>query len=194
MCYSKGCRSPKRRFTHVPVLLAHIIAVFLKKTTKTFRQTVAAARCAERYRIIRHGHYWRNDFDSTQGRLAVQRYCCHNPNCPRKTFSVLPPALLPYYRIPLSILLQIYTRHHAQGLSVSQCARRLNTGWNTAKRGLGLMRRILNMINGELTAGALPPTPSEPGGVASVYSGFFLRFFPRLIFSQGRPHKTIISK
>jgi len=86
--------------------------------------------------------------------------------------------LLPYYRIPLPILLQIYTRHHAQGLSVSQCARWLNTGWNTAKRGLGLMRRILNMISGELTACALPPTPSEPGVWQAFIRAFSYAFFP----------------
>ncbi len=159
-----------------------ILLLSSSKNNQNFSANCRCPRCAERYRIIRHGHYWRNDFDSTQGRLAVQRYCCHNPNCPRKTFSVLPPALLPYYRIPLPILLQIYTRHHAQGLSVSQCARRSNTGWNTAKRGLGLMRRILNMIRGELTACALPPTPSEPGVwqafIRAFSYAFSYAFFP----------------
>jgi hypothetical protein len=76
------------------------------------------------------------------------------------------------------MLLQIFTRHHAQGLSVSRCARQLNTGWNTAKRGLALARRILDMVGGELTAGALPPTPSEPGVWQAFIRAFSYAFFP----------------
>ena len=134
--------------------------------------------CNERYRIVRHGHYWRNGVGSTQDRIAVQRYCCGNPDCPRKTFSILPAALLPYCRIPLCMLLKIYARHHAKGLSVNQCARLLSIGWNAARRGLTLARRILDMVRRELTAGALPPTPSGHGAWQTFIRTFSYAFFP----------------
>jgi hypothetical protein len=135
--------------------------------------------CGERHRITRNGHYWRYRFDTTSGRIAVQRYCCCNPYCSRKTFSILPPGLLPYCRIPLCILLQIYSQHFNDNCTVSQCAKRLDIGWNTVKRALNRMGRILDLVHTETGAGSLPKAPAGPG----VWSGF-IRVFSYAFFPE----------
>lgn len=134
--------------------------------------------CGERYRITRNGHYWRYCFDTTSGRIAVQRYYCGNPHCPRKTFSVLPPGLLPYGRIPLCILLQIYHHHFDDHHTVSQCARRLNIGWTTVKRALNRMGRILDLVRSETGAGSLPEVPVGHGVWPRFIRVFSYAFFP----------------
>lgn len=134
--------------------------------------------CAERYRITRYGHYLRYRFDTAPGRIAVQRYCCGNPYCPRKTFSIPPPGLLPYCRIPLCILLQIYHHHFEDHHTVSQCARRLNIGWNTVKRALNRMGRILDLVRAETGAGSLPEVPVGSGVWPRFIRVFSYAFFP----------------
>jgi hypothetical protein len=134
--------------------------------------------CGERYRITRNGHYWRHRFDTNSGRTAVQRYCCGNPYCPRKTFSVPPPGLLPYCRIPLCILLQIYHHHFSDHHTISQCARHLDIVWNTVKRALNRMARILDLVRSETDAGCLPQVPVGPGVWPRFIRVFSYAFFP----------------
>ena len=134
--------------------------------------------CGERYRITRNGHYRRYRFDSTSGRISIQRYCCWNPHCLRKTFSILPPGLLPYCRIPLCILLQIYHLHFDDHHTVSQCARRMNIGWNTVKRALNRMDRLLDLVRSETGVGSLPELPVGPGVWPRFIRVFSYAFFP----------------
>lgn len=134
--------------------------------------------CGERYRITRYGHYWRYRFNTTSGRTAVQRYCCGNPYCFRKTFSIPPPDFLPYCRIPLCILLQIYHHHFDNHHTVSQCARHLNIGWNTVKRVLNLIKQVLALVRNETDAGSLPKVPVGPGVWPRFIRVFSYAFFP----------------
>jgi transposase-like protein len=52
--------------------------------------------------------------------VAVYRYYCHNPGCPKKSFTALPPGVLPYTAYSLEthvLVLQVY----AWGRSVYRC-------------------------------------------------------------------------
>ena len=145
--------------------------------------------CGERYRITRNGHYWRYRFDSTSERIAVQRYCCGNPYCSCKTFSIPPPGLLPYCRIPLCILLQIY--HLIDNHTISQCAKRLNIGWNTVKRALNLIGRTLDLIRDETGVGSLPKMPVGPKVWALFIRVFSYAFFPERFCPQATNTKRL---
>ncbi len=52
--------------------------------------------CGERLCITKHGFYRRYLFYGSE-QTGIQRYCCGNPDCPRKTFSCLPHPF--FYRL-----------------------------------------------------------------------------------------------
>ncbi|MBI9082071.1 MAG: transposase family protein [Desulfobacterales bacterium] len=155
-----------------------MLLLLSSKDKKNLQIDCRCPLCGERYRVTRHGHYWRYSFDSATGQIAIQRYCCGNPDCPRKTFSILPSGLLPYCRIPLCILLQIYHHHFDNHHTVSQCARRLNIGWSSVKRALNRMVWTLDLVRDEIGGGSLPPTPFGPGVWPRFIRVFSYAFFP----------------
>lgn len=110
--------------------------------------------CGEQYRICRNGYYWRYRFESDD-RVAVQRYGCRHPGCPRKTFSIPPQPLLPLGRIPLCLLMVILKKYRTEDYTVSRYARWLKRCWNTAKRALTTATRLLDWFvheSGEQTS------------------------------------------
>jgi len=133
--------------------------------------------CGEKFRICRNGHYWRYQFESND-RVAVQRYSCRNPGCPRRTFSIPPHPLLPFCRIPLCLLIAVFQRHYVHKDSVSQCARWLNRSWNTAKRALKQAVRLLAWFTHESDAGAIPMTPCLPQSWPTFTRAYSYVFFP----------------
>ena len=133
--------------------------------------------CGERLRICRNGHYWRYWFDSDD-KVAVQRYGCRNPGCPRKTFSIPPHPLLPFCRIPLCLLMMILKRHRVKGYTVSRCARWLKRSWNTAKRALSTAARLLDWFIQESGAGAFPNLPCRLLAWPAFTRAYSYAFFP----------------
>ena len=71
----------------------------------------------------KHGIYTRKGFHIPYGivsmPVAVQRYRCRNKECPRCTFSVLPPMMLRYCRFFWPCLL-LFGKTHGKGLPVSR--------------------------------------------------------------------------
>lgn len=157
-----------------------MLLMFSSKDNQNRKLDCRCPVCAERHRVTRHGCYWRCAFDSDRDRIAVQRFRCGNPDCPRKTFSIPPPGLLPYYRTPLWVMLWIY-RHSLADTAVNQCAKHLKIGWNSAKRALDQIKRTLDLVRDELRIGSLPPTPYDPSAWQQLARLFSSAFFP------GRP-------
>lgn len=133
--------------------------------------------CGEQYRICRYGHYWRYRFEGDD-RVAVQRYGCRNPGCPRKTFSIPPHLLLPLCRIPVCLLMMILEKHRAESCTISRCARWLKRSWNTARRALKTATRLLDWFIHESGAGAFPGLPCLPSAWPAFTRAYSYAFFP----------------
>jgi hypothetical protein len=133
--------------------------------------------CAECYRISDHGCYFRYRFDSCE-QMAVPRYCCRNPVCYRKTFSVLPLPYLPYCRIPLCILMVLYQRHVVEKQKISDCARWLGQTWNTVKRAANLAKRLIHWFKKETITGALALIPCCAPHWPAVTRAYSYSFLP----------------
>jgi len=133
--------------------------------------------CGERLRIFRNGHYWRYRFEGND-RVAVQRYGCRNPGCPRKTFSIPPHPLLPVCRIPLCLLMVILKKHRAEDYTVSRCARWLKRSWNTAKRALATATRLLDWFTHKSGTGAIFNLSCRPSTWPAFTRAYSYAFFP----------------
>jgi len=133
--------------------------------------------CGEQLRICRYGHYWRYRFED-DGRMAVQRFGCLNPGCPRRTFSIPPHPYLPICRIPLCLLLVVLILHRVKKYNINRCARFLDLSWNTAKRALTSASRLLNWFMHESAAGAIPPIPCLEYTWPAFVRAYSYAFFP----------------
>ena len=154
-----------------------IVLLSASKANSNFKSDIRCPLCGECYRICRNGHYWRYRFEDDR-HIAVQRYFCRNPDCLRKTFSVLPFPCLPFCRIPLCTLMVLYHEYTVHKRIVSQCARRLNRSWNTAKRALTTAARILDWFTHESGAGAIPIIPCLTHAWAAFTRAYSYAFFP----------------
>ena len=134
--------------------------------------------CGERYRIARNGHYWRYLPDDKKGHIAVQRYCCHSTDCPRKTFSIPPPGVLPFARISLSRMLMVWHFFIDNGHCIQRLADYLNSGWNTARRAVRRMHKMIELIRKEIPLGTLPKKPDQHGAWQTFTRIFSYAFFP----------------
>lgn len=62
--------------------------------------------CNSQQRLKRHGFYERNAIEAgMEYRIPICRMICPNPNC-KKTFSILPDFLLPYFQHTMEVVLQ----------------------------------------------------------------------------------------
>jgi hypothetical protein len=133
--------------------------------------------CHEHWRIVRYGRYWRYGYGSNQ-RVAVARYACRNPACPRRTFSVLPHGLLPQVRMPLCLLMALYRLHVAQAQPLNPLARMLRHSWTTIRRAVMLARRLLDWCRHEVCAEAMDPWPCHPHRWPAFCRAFSYAFRP----------------
>lgn len=161
----------------LPFSLWPMVPFCIKKRNTKYDPPARCPHCGERYRIIRHGSYWRYRFESTD-RMAVPRYCCRNPDCPRKTFSIPTHPYLPYCRIPLCILMALYQRHVIEGQRISACARWLGKTWNMVKRAVNLSKRLIAWFKDETIAGTLPPIPCGDLNWPAVTRAYSYSFLP----------------
>lgn len=133
--------------------------------------------CGERLRICRNGHYFRYRFEDDEP-MAVQRYGCGNPACPRVTFSIPPHPYLPICRIPLCLLMAMLIKLRTQKYSINDCARWINSSWNTAKRAVTLAARLLDWFNREAEAGVIPKMPCLPNQWPDFIRAYSYAFCP----------------
>ena len=141
------------------------------------KSDVRCPLCGECCRICRNGHYRRYRFEGND-QFSVQRYCCRNPDCPRKTFSILPKPWLPYCRIPLCLLMALYRHHILEGKSINDCARKIRRSRHTAKRAVTLARRLICWFRKESVADILPPAPCGPWLWPAFIRAYSYAFFP----------------
>lgn len=153
------------------------LSLLLSEKNSNQKYDIRCPLCGERLRIRRNGHYWRYRFENND-RVAVQRYDCRNPGCPRWTFSIPPHPMLPFCRIPLCVLIVLYQRYREQKHNVSQCARWLNRSWNTAKRALTSAVRLMDWFAHETGTGAIPMMPCLTHTWPAFIRAYSYAFFP----------------
>ena len=178
MCYLTGLsNSQKGGLPMLPFSLLPMLPISVEKRNTKCDPDPQCPVCGECYRISGHGCYWRYWFDSSE-RMAVPRYCCRNPVCPRKTFSILPLPYLPYCRIPLCVLMALYHRHVVEKQKISDCVRWLEQTWNTVKRAANLAKRLIGWFNCQMITGTLPPTPCCDHHWPAVTRAYSYSFLP----------------
>ncbi len=96
-------------------------------------KTTRCPHCATSI-IIRYGTYLRSHPEESCGQVAVQRYFCKHPNCPRKTFSFLPFPFLPIVRHFYQTLLLLHCLYNVQNSTQAATARQLNVTRGIVKR------------------------------------------------------------
>lgn len=140
--------------------------------------------CHERWRIVRYGRYWRYRYGCSSERIPVARYACRNPDCPRRTFSLLPHGFLPQMRMPLCLLMAMYRLHVAASVPLNALARMLHHSWTTIRRAVALARRLLDWCRQEVTAEAMAPWPCHPARWPAFTRAFSYAFRPGRYVAQ----------
>lgn len=141
-------------------------------------------QCHERWRVVRYGCYWRYRYGSNE-RMAVARYACRNPACPRCTFSVLPHPFLPQVGMPLCLLMALYRLHVIESRPLNPLARMLGHSWTTIRRAVTLARRVLEWCRREVAAETQSPWPCHPDRWPAFTRAFSYAFMPGRYVHQG---------
>ncbi|RKY10841.1 MAG: hypothetical protein DRP52_06790 [Planctomycetota bacterium] len=126
---------------------------FLSEIAKeNHNQEPSCPTCGERYCIIKHGFYRRYLFYGSE-MIPIQRHCCGNPLCDRRTFSCLPHPFLPLIRLPLCALKALLDMVRDFKMSIAAVARALRMHWPTVNRALQTGRKLFAWL-GRQAAGA----------------------------------------
>ncbi len=113
--------------------------------------------CGERICIIKHGFYYRYLFCGSQ-MAPIQRYCCGNPLCYRKTFSCLPHPFLPLIRQPLCALKAILNMVQDFKMTIAAVARTLRLAWPTINRALKTGQKLFGWLHRQAPAASWGPS------------------------------------
>lgn len=113
--------------------------------------------CGERVCIIKHGFYWRYLFDGS-AQTSIQRYCCGNPHCHRKTFSCLPHPFLPLIRLPLCVLRAILDMLQNYKMTIAAAGRACRMKWPTVKRVLKTAKKLFGWIHRQAPSASWGPS------------------------------------
>lgn len=119
--------------------------------------------------IIRNGTYLRAHPEKT-GQVAIQRYLCKSPQCPWKTFSVLPYPFLPIIRHFYRTIFLCYSLCYAQDRSQADTARQLSVTRGVVKRLSSFCRQFIAWCNREETFADWGPDPEA--NQAALWSDF----------------------
>ena len=87
--------------------------------------------CGNRHSYVKNGFYRRYSFDDKL--INIQRYRCDNDKCPRKTFSILPHALLRIVRASLCMFMYVLQMYE-QGNSIASIVRYTDSNWPRMQR------------------------------------------------------------
>jgi len=121
--------------------------------------SVCCPHCASKL-TIRHGFYQRAH-PMEDREIAVQRYLCKSPECPWKSFSLLPYPFLPIIRQYYKTLLLCHHLLYGKNRSQADTARQLGVDRGIVKR-LGLFsRRFIPWLNRERTMADWGPDPEK---------------------------------
>ena len=108
---------------------------------------IRCPHCATTF-IIRNGTYPRAHPEKS-GQIAVQRYRCKSPDCPWKTFSVLPYPFLPTIRHFYKTLFICHCLFNVHKRTQADTARQLCLTRGIVKRFGGFCRRFIAWFNRE---------------------------------------------
>lgn len=120
--------------------------------------------------IIRHGTYLRAHPYGNSKQVAVQRYLCKCPDCPWRTFSILPHPFLPISRHFYLTLFFCHFLCNIQKSSQAGIARQLGVPRGVVKRLCVFCRRFIPWFNHEKEFAEWGPDPD--GKSAQLWADF----------------------
>ena len=123
-----------------------LISFLSEITRKNCDSIVCCTHCGNRHTYVKWGFYSRYLFDDEL--INIQRFRCDNDLCPRKTFSILPHALLPIMRASLCMLMYIL-KMYEQGNSIAGIARHTGSNWTRIQRLIAKAMSIRDWIKQE---------------------------------------------
>jgi len=146
--------------------------------TKT-SQEVKCPECGERDRIWGHGSYQRYALAASH-QVAVPRFRCLQPRCPRNTFSILPFPFLRVVRHSLCTLMVLAVMFSQAQKSKSAWARELAIGRRSLHRALAKATAVRVWFEREVTVALWGPwPPHRPGSHWTAFTqAFSHRFYP----------------
>lgn len=107
---------------------------------------------------IRYGRYQRAHPEETE-LVNVQRYRCKAPDCPWKTFSILPYPFLPIVRHSLKTLFFFHCLFNIDRKTQALSARQLGLTRGVVKRLAGFCHRFIPWFNQEKNIALWGPDP-----------------------------------
>jgi hypothetical protein len=126
-----------------------LISCLSEITRENCNSIIYCSHCGNRHTYVKWGFYTRYLFDDSL--INIQRYRCDNDLCPRKTFSILPHALLPILRISLCMFMFILKKYE-QGNSIACIARETDSDWPKIQRWIARALSIRSWIGQEYAA------------------------------------------
>jgi len=123
-----------------------LISFLSEITRKNCDSIICCTHCGNRHTYVKWGFYSRYLFDDEL--INIQRFRCDNDLCPRKTFSILPHALLPIMRASLCMLMYIL-KMYEQGNSIAGIARYTGSNWTRIQRLIAKAMSIRDWIKQE---------------------------------------------
>ena len=123
-----------------------LISFLSEITRKNCDLIICCTHCGNRHTYVKWGFYSRYLFDDEL--INIQRFRCDNDLCPRKTFSILPHALLPIMRASLCMLMYIL-KMYEQGNSIAGIARHTGSNWTRIQRLIAKAMSIRDWIKQE---------------------------------------------
>jgi transposase-like protein len=153
--------------------------VFNFDSFRKIEHPIRCPHCAS-LAIIRHGKYQRGH--PLESRLvAIQRYRCKSPDCPWKTFSLLPYPFLPIVRHFYKTLLRCHTILNRQRKTQAYTARWLGLQRGVVKWMGDFCRKFIPWLNLEKKIAVWGP---DPGGKKATFWMDFIRDFSQVFYPK----------
>lgn len=150
-----------------------ILTVLSEITRKNSDFLVFCTHCGNRHTFLKWGFYRRYSFDDSL--INIQRYRCNNDLCPCKTFSILPHAFLPIFRISLCMLMYIL-KLHEQGDTIAGIARHTGNTWQRIQRWISRALPVREWLQNEY--GGLSPCLLNNRSWSTFTRDFSWAFYP----------------
>jgi transposase-like protein len=152
-----------------------LITVLSEITRENFQSLVCCPHCGNRHTYIKWGFYSRYLFNDEL--INIQRFRCDNDLCPRKTFSILPHALLPITRASLCMLIYVLEKYE-QGSNIADIVRLTGSNWPRMQRWIKKALAIRDWFRQEYN-GRSSPCLSPVQFWTSFTRNFAWVFYPK---------------
>jgi len=152
-----------------------LITVLSEITRKNYITLICCPHCGNRHTYIKWGFYKRYLFNDEL--MDIQRFRCDNDLCPRKTFSILPHALLPILRTSLCMLMYVL-KMYEQGNSIANIVQHTGSNWQRIQQWIKKALIIRDWFRQEYN-NRLSPCLSPDRFWASFTRDFSWAFYPK---------------